>query len=119
MERVGLDEIASIERERIGQLWERIEGTEGIELYGPPPGKPRTGVLSFNVSGQHPADVAAALDGAFEVACRAGLHCAPMAHRTIGTFPTGTVRLSVGHLTTEEEIEQAAEAVCSVTEMGE
>lgn len=119
VERTGLDEIASIERERIGQLWERIEGTEGIELYGPPPGKPRTGVLSFNVTGQHPADVAAALDGAFEVACRAGLHCAPMAHRAIGTFPTGTVRLSVGHLTTEDEIEQAAEAVCSVIEMGE
>ena len=43
--------------------------------------------------------------------CRVGLHCAPTAHKTIGTFPTGTVRFGMGYFTTEEEIDQGIEAV--------
>ncbi|OGP96977.1 MAG: hypothetical protein A2W10_09945 [Deltaproteobacteria bacterium RBG_16_55_12] len=54
--------------------------------------------------------MAAILDEQFDIAVRAGLHCAPYAHKHLGTFPQGTVRLSVGLLTTADEMRAAAGA---------
>jgi selenocysteine lyase/cysteine desulfurase len=73
-------------------------------------GAPRVGLLGLNVPGLAPSEFAAVLDERFDIAVRPGLHCAPYAHRHLGTFPDGTVRLSVGALTTEEEIRRAAAA---------
>jgi len=53
------------------------------------------------------SDVAYALDRRYNIMVRAGLHCAPNAHRTIGTFPDGTVRLGLGSMSTADEVEQA------------
>ena len=61
-------------------------------------------------------DVSAVLDSAFEIASRPGLHCAPLAHRTLGTFPHGTVRLSVGYFVDEDQVDSAADAVIQVAE---
>ena len=71
----------------------------------------RVGLLELNLPGFEPAELAALLDGQFDLAVRAGLHCAPGAHRHLGTFPQGTVRLSVGHPTSPEELEAAAAAL--------
>ncbi len=62
--------------------------------------------VSASLDGWEPVDVAAALDSSFGIAVRSGLHCAPLAHRTIGTFPRGTVRLSPGPFSTDEDIDQ-------------
>lgn len=64
-----------------------------------------TGTVSFKVEDLNPADVARLLDEGFDIAVRAGLHCAPLAHKTQGTFPEGTVRASVGYWTTPEDVE--------------
>jgi cysteine desulfurase/selenocysteine lyase len=64
-----------------------------------------TGTVSFVVDGMNPADIGFTLDEAFDIAVRTGLHCAPLAHQTLGTFPAGTVRVSPGYSTTKEEIE--------------
>jgi cysteine desulfurase family protein len=73
-------------------------------------GDGRVGLVSLNVPGFAPAEAAAVLDERFDIATRAGLHCAPYAHRHLGTFPQGTVRLSVGVLTTRDEMRRAAAA---------
>ena len=71
----------------------------------------RTGVISIVPVRIDPADLAYQLDEQYGIATRVGLHCAPAAHRTLGTWPGGTVRFSFGAFNTEEETDRAAEAV--------
>ena len=65
----------------------------------------------FNIDGLSPAEAGLRLDEDFGVLCRIGLHCAPAAHRTLGTFPDGTLRLAPGPFTTDDELEQTLLAV--------
>ncbi|HYA43169.1 MAG TPA: aminotransferase class V-fold PLP-dependent enzyme [Syntrophobacteraceae bacterium] len=81
------------------ELW-RIPGVRVFE-----PEKRGSGTVSFVVEQMNPADTGSILDQAFDIAVRTGLHCAPLAHRTIGTFPAGTVRVSPGFSTNIENIE--------------
>lgn len=83
----------------------------GVTIYGPVDPSGRCSVLSFTASGVDSALLAAELDHRFDIAVRAGLHCAPLAHRTLGTFPGGTVRVSPGWSTTSEEIAFFSDAV--------
>ena len=71
-------------------------------------------VVSFRVAGADPAEISAALDASFGVLTRPGLHCAPAAHRSLGTLPAGTVRLSANALTEDREIDEALAAVAEV-----
>lgn len=82
-----------------------LSGAEGAGRDG------RVGLVSLNLPGFAPAELGAVLDERFDIAVRPGLHCAPYAHKHLGTFPQGTVRLSVGILTTPEEMRQAAAAL--------
>ena len=67
--------------------------------------------VSFVVEGIEPQELSLVLDQSFQIASRAGLHCAPLMHEALGTFPQGTVRLSPGYFNTLDEIEQAIRAV--------
>ena len=77
-------------------------------------GEGRVGLVGLNLAGFAPAELAAIMDEQFDIAVRSGLHCAPYAHKHLGTFPDGTVRLSVGILNTEDEMRQAAAALDEV-----
>ena len=81
----------------------RIVGKRGIEG--------RTGVVSIQAPGRELAEVAHALDAEFGIQTRVGLHCAPSAHKTLGTFPTGTIRFSFGWANTEADIDRALGAL--------
>lgn len=81
------------------ELWQ-IPGVRVLE-----PERRGSGAVSFVVEGMNPADTGSILDQAFDIAVRTGLHCAPLAHRTLGTFPEGTVRVSPGFSTTIENVE--------------
>jgi cysteine desulfurase / selenocysteine lyase len=115
----GLRFIEETRRERIREheqvlvqrLLRGLAEIHGVTIYGRPPGAERASAVSFNLAGWEPQDAAAVLDATFDLQCRAGLHCAPLAHRTIGSFPAGTVRFSPGFFNTEEEIDAALEAV--------
>jgi selenocysteine lyase/cysteine desulfurase len=61
-----------------------------------------------------PSEVGLRLDEEYDIMCRVGLHCSPAAHKTIGTFPTGTVRFSLSWFNTFEEVDQAIIAVKSI-----
>ncbi|MDO4620329.1 MAG: aminotransferase class V-fold PLP-dependent enzyme [Lachnospiraceae bacterium] len=83
----------------------------GLRTAGPE----RTGVVSITTPGRDPSQLAYALDEQFGIQTRVGLHCAPSAHKTLGTYPTGTLRFSFGWSTTEEEIGQALQALRELT----
>jgi len=75
----------------------------------------RLGVVLANIEGMTPASVGTVLDGDFGIATRVGLHCAPLVHQDLGTGRAGGVRFSVGPFNTEEEIDQAVEAMAQIS----
>ena len=85
-----------------------------IKVYGPKDRLLATGIVSLNVEGLSPSEVAHRLDLEFGIAVRPGLQCAPLAHQTLGTFPSGTVRFSFGYFNRLAEVEQAAKALLSL-----
>uniref|UniRef100_A0A7C2K1M3 Aminotransferase class V-fold PLP-dependent enzyme n=1 Tax=candidate division WOR-3 bacterium TaxID=2052148 RepID=A0A7C2K1M3_UNCW3 len=93
------------------KLLEGLKEIKGVKLYGSLDPKKQIGIVSFNVEGKSPSEVSYLLDEKYNILSRPGLHCAPSAHKTIGTFPFGTVRLSVGYFNTEEEIEYTLRAI--------
>lgn len=103
---VGAANIAAHERKLVRELARALEANERLEVFSHPS---QTGVLSVRVKGV-PAEQAAAQLADAGIAVRAGLHCAPLAHRTAGTEETGTVRLSFSFYSTPGQAEQAAEA---------
>ena len=90
----------------------------GISVYGPPDAAGRTAVVAFSIAGVSPSEAALALDERFGILCRPGLHCAPAAHRTLGTFPQRTVRFGFGYFNRDEEISFALEAIRSLAAGG-
>ncbi len=77
-----------------------------------------TGVISFNLDRIEPSKTAQVLSDEHNILCRTGLHCAPLAHRTIGTFPAGTVRFSFGVFNTKKEIERTVSALKKISAKG-
>ena len=93
------------------RLLDGITALPGYTVFGPSAGEPRVPVVSV-VHERVPADqLAFALDRRYGIAVRSGLHCAPWAHRTLGTLETGAVRLSVGYGLTEADVDLAVEAL--------
>ncbi|CAG0933654.1 cysteine desulfurase / selenocysteine lyase [Thermoflexales bacterium] len=107
----GIDAIRAHEQELAQLLNEGLRAIAGVNVHGPVEVDRSTGVVSFTVAGKRVSEVGGRLDEEFGVLCRVGLHCAPAAHRTLGTFPEGTVRFAPGVLTTREEIQTAVHAV--------
>ncbi|GAW66231.1 cysteine desulfurase [Geoanaerobacter pelophilus] len=100
----GLEAIRAREELLVGELLEGLRATPGVEVYGPLQGE-RGAAVSFNAAGHDPAALSYLFDSQYEISVRAGLHCAPDAHRSIGTYPAGTVRVSPGFFNTEADIE--------------
>ena len=99
-----------------GILIERLAATAGVTVYGPLDANLRTATISFAINGLSPSQAGQLLDERYGVLCRVGLHCAPRAHTTAGTFPHGSIRFSPGVFTTPDEINTAADAVRRLAE---
>jgi cysteine desulfurase family protein len=91
-----------------------LGGLPGIQLYGPLTGNNRVGVVSLNIAGFDPRELAAILDAQWHIQTRAGLHCAPRMHSALKTLPSGTLRLSLGHFTTQDQIDAAISALAEL-----
>lgn len=107
----GLDDIRLYERKLTQKLINGLSSIPKITVYGTKDASQQTSTVSFNIDRKSPSEVGLLLDEEYEIMCRVGLHCAPSAHRTLGTFPEGTVRFAMGVFNTEKEIEIAIEAV--------
>ncbi len=90
------------------------DGADGLTVFGPRDINCRAGVFSVAVEGVGPVELAHVLERDVGVLTRPGIHCAPLAHQTIGTHPTGTCRLSFGPFSTEIEVDQAALALVDI-----
>jgi cysteine desulfurase family protein len=108
---VGVDAVQAHERLLATHCIEGIRAIADVTVYGPANPASRCGIVSFNVSGVSPSDVGGLLDESFGIMARTGLHCAPAAHRTLHTFPGGTVRFGFGWFNTVDEVAAAVDAV--------
>ncbi len=110
LEETGVSEIRRHERNLKQQVWEGLDALSGVTVVSPraPDG---VGIVTFTVDGQDQGDFASRLDAEWGVMVRSGLHCAPEAHRILGTLETGAIRISVGWASTDEHVDRAVEAV--------
>ncbi|MBP1624644.1 MAG: csdB nifS, partial [Acidobacteria bacterium] len=118
----SVDSVLTHERSLIAEFYRALPDPGRFRWYGADrviaelQGDGRVGLVGINLPGFAPAELAAILDERFDVAVRAGLHCAPYAHKHLGTFPEGFVRFSVGILNTVEEMREAASALTEITD---
>jgi len=121
IEAVGVAALGAREDSLARRLRSALSGISTIRLYGPTTntddsdlGPAVAPIVSLAFKDLPSGQVARVLDKEFGIAVRAGLHCAPEAHRVAGTLDTGLVRLSIGYATTEAEIDSAAEALAEI-----
>lgn len=112
----GLDALRAHELTLAARLRAGLAEIPGVTVYGPQNPQQATAVISFTMQGRRVSEIGYRLDEDDQIFCRVGLHCAPAAHRSLGTFPEGTVRLSPGPLTTPREIEAVLAAVRKIAE---
>jgi cysteine desulfurase/selenocysteine lyase len=102
--RRGVETVRRKEEELLGDLISGMERIPGVTVFGPRDPSRRVSLVSFLVEGMDPGVVGMRLEKTFGILVRAGLHCSPNSHRTLGTFPEGTVRVSPGPFSTRREI---------------
>jgi selenocysteine lyase/cysteine desulfurase len=108
--------IASHELDLVRTFIDGVQNIDGLRYFGPQGVRHRLGVFSVRIDGYEPLELAAAMEESFGVLTRAGLHCAPLAHRAIGTLDTGgTTRFSFGPFLTTQDIKFATDALAHVS----
>ena len=110
----GMESIHSHEAELAERLWRRLEALTGYQVFGHRDHARRVGTISFRNEALPAAEVGGILDQAFDIAVRPGLHCAPYIHRSIHTFPEGTVRVSPGPFSKADDIDRLADALAEI-----
>ena len=111
LEKVGIEKIYQHEMELAERLLKGLSQLEGIRVVGRPQLTGRTAVVSVDFLQMDNADAAFLLEDKYGIMTRCGLHCAPQAHKSVGTYPQGTVRFAPGRETTEAEIDTALAAI--------
>ncbi|MCB9849600.1 MAG: aminotransferase class V-fold PLP-dependent enzyme [Phycisphaerales bacterium] len=101
-------------RTMLARFEEGVSEVERVRNVCPAPIDARVGTCALIIDGMDAEDVGAVLDESFDIAARAGLHCAPYTHRVLGTFPAGALRISPGPFTTAQEIDAAVNAIREV-----
>jgi selenocysteine lyase/cysteine desulfurase len=110
----GVEKIRGHEVALTERLVRRLEEIGGYEVFGHRDPARRVGTLSFRSEVVSATELGGILDQAFDVAVRPGLHCAPYVHRALGTFPEGTVRVSPGPFSTDEDVDHLARALAEI-----
>ena len=112
----GVEALQEREHQLTKYFLDKLRDVKDIRLAGPWDLENRVGVISVDFAQVDNAEAAYRLEQDYGILTRCGLHCAPSAHKTLGTFPQGTVRFSVGHYTTEAEIDTAVQAIAEIAQ---
>jgi selenocysteine lyase/cysteine desulfurase len=110
-----VEKIRKQEIELTGALLERLRKIPALTIYGTKDPLKQTATVSVSLREARSLDVSVILDREFDIAVRAGLHCAPAAHKTIDTFPDGTVRISLSYFNTLDDIDAVASALNEIS----
>ena len=110
----GVETIAEKERVMMKRIYEELGAIKNVKVYGTY--EENYGpVVSFNISGMNPSDVAYILQNCYDIIVRTGLQCAPLIHEALGTEEKGTVRVSISDMTSENEVESLLAALKEIT----
>lgn len=115
LKRLTMDYIESRDKLLTKRLIEGLSDIENVTIYGPDNLNERLGIVSFNVNGMNPHDVALTLDSEYDIAVRSGHHCALPLMKELLKIPGGTVRASAYFYNTEEELDLLVEAIRDIT----
>jgi len=115
----GINNIRAEEMLLTRRFLDGLKSISDVHIYGPGDASHQIPVVSFNIDEMTPSEVSLSLDEQFGIMSRPGLHCAPAAHRTIDTFPGGTLRFSFGYFNTEDDIDYALDAVRKISRQGQ
>lgn len=107
----GVNNIREHENQLTGYMIERLREIKGVRLYGSSDPQGQAGVISITIAGEDCQVVCRELDEKYNIAAQGGLHCACLAHGTIGTQDQGTIRFSPGHFNTVHDLDRALQAV--------
>ena len=111
IKKIRIPAIRKYEEELISCLYEETLGIKKMIRFGPQKAEEKVGIFSFNLEGMDSERTAEILDKEYGIAVRAGFHCAPFAHRAIGTERSGCVRMSVSMFNTMKEMRETASAL--------
>jgi cysteine desulfurase family protein len=112
----GIDKIREKELELTARFLKKLKSLPDIGIIGRPDITNRTAVVSIQTTKRDLAEISFELDNRYGVMTRVGLHCAPNAHKTLKTYPTGTLRFSFGHYNTNKEVDYSIEAIRRITD---
>ena len=112
----GIDEVRDHMKKLSHTLLDGLSTLPQMKIYGTLDPERSVSIVSFSVAGKNISKIALRLDDEYGVLSRVGLHCAPAAHRTIGSFPEGTIRLAPGVFTTVSDIQEAVQAISKVVQ---
>ncbi|MDB2613727.1 aminotransferase class V-fold PLP-dependent enzyme [Chlamydiales bacterium] len=115
-QKMGFSKMLKQGLEVTAYLINQLQKLPYITLYGSESASQKIPLISFNMHGITPSAVAHILDEEYAIAVRSGLHCAPNCHKTLGTYPTGTVRVSVGNHITKENMDYLINAIKKIQE---
>ena len=110
VEKIGPEVIGKYEEELIGWLDERLDEMDFVKRYGPDACR-KTGISLINIRGVGAEEVTSVLSSKYGIAVRGGYHCAGLAHKTVGTWDEGAVRISAGPFNTRKDMEKLVDAI--------
>jgi cysteine desulfurase family protein len=111
----GIENIRKHEEMLTQHLIDGLSEIDNVIIYGTKDAKKQAAVVSINIGEADSSEISFILDNNYDIACRSGLHCASLSHKTIGTFEQGTIRLSMGYFNTIEEVNKTINAIGDIS----
>jgi len=111
----GIEKLAAHDLDLVRTMIEGLSNVEGLTYYGPQGVRHRLGVFSVRIEGFEPYELSAVLESHYGILTRPGIHCAPLAHRALGTIDLGgTTRLSFGPFLSKQDVNYATDALAEI-----
>ena len=111
----GIDNIRKYEEELCKYMIDRLSEVPNIIIYGTKNIEEKAAVIALNIGNMDSGEVTYLLDSEYDIATRSGIHCSPLAHKTLGTLEQGVVRFSLGYFTTKDDIDKTIEALKEIS----